>query len=151
MSNREFDKWQTKNVYLPQGDSIVCYFFQPQDGRNVTLFNENHNVFRLDAKGKVIWQVQRDDSIHSPDWWSRLDERARERGMDGAREPFTYFVLKYADGSTNIDPTTGDPPAVAIWQPGCTILLQGSAYQEYVLDPETGIALNVTEGRPRPW
>ena len=99
----------------------------------------------------MIWQVRRDDSIRPTDWWPILHEHARERGEEGAREPFMYFVLKYPDGRTNINPQTGSPPDVAEWTPDCTIWLLGSAYQKYVLDPETGIALNITEGNPRPW
>ena len=37
------------------------------------------------------------------------------------------------------------------WRPGCTIWLSGSAYQQYILDPETGIAKNVTDWPVRPW
>ena len=35
--------------------------------------------------------------------------------------------------------------------PGFSIWLSGSAYQQYILDPQTGIAKNVTDWPVRPW
>jgi len=146
-----FIGWHKKTLFMPNDESIVCFFFQPKPAGEPSLYDENHNVFRLNAKGEVIWQVRRDDSNHPSNWWDILHAHARARGEDGARWPFTYFELKYPDGSTNNSPQTGSPPNEAVWTPDCTIWLTGSAYQEYILDPETGIAKNVTEGRPRPW
>lgn len=151
MSILDFKGWRWRALSINNSDTIICFYFQPQDRSEVSLHDENHNVFRLDKHHKVIWQVKRDDTVRGPGWWDRLHQHARERGLDGAREPFMYFVLKYPDGSTNIDPKTGNPPDVATWTPDCTIWLQGSAYQQYILDPETGIARNATEGLVRPW
>jgi hypothetical protein len=141
---------QWKILRLPENE-IIFLADGYEDGDFLDNYNENHNVFRQNAKGEIVWQVRRDDSNHPPDWWNNLDRHAREDGLDGARCPFTYITLKYPDGSSNISPQTGDPPDEATWTPGCTILLEGSAYQQYILDPETGIAKNVTVGRPRPW
>lgn len=151
MSIQDFNGWRMKALSMKNGDQIVCFYFQPQNLREVSLHDVNHNIFRLNKQNKVIWQVQRNDTIRGPGWWDRLHQHAREKGWDGAHEPFMYFVLKYPDGSTNINSKTGDPPDVATWTPDCTIWLQGSAYQQYILDPETGIARNVTEGLVRPW
>lgn len=111
----------------------------------------NHNVFMINHSGEFVWQVRRDDSVRGEGWWDVLHAHAREIGEDGARRPFTYFVINYPDGGNNINPDTGSPPDHAIWTPGATIWLMGSAYQKYILDPETGIATNVTQGNPRPW
>lgn len=151
MSIQDFKGWRSRTLNINNGDSIICFFFQPKNCGEVSLYDENHNIFRLDKRNKLVWQVKRDDTVRGPGWWDSLHQHARERGQDGAREPFMYFVLKYPDGSSNIDPKTGDPPDVATWTPDCTIWLQGSAYQQYILDPETGIARNMTEGLVRPW
>ncbi|WP_332742327.1 hypothetical protein [Hydrogenophaga sp.] len=37
------------------------------------------------------------------------------------------------------------------WTPGCTLHLDGSAYQHYLLDSDTGIATNVTKWPVRQW
>jgi len=150
MTFGNFQGWYSKQLKMPDGGRIVCYYYQNNCGM-VSLHDENHNVFRLDAQGQVMWQVQRDDSNHPPDWWEGLHRHAREAGYDGAREPFTYVLLKYDDGTNNVSPQTGDPPNVATWTPDCTIWLQGSAYQQYILDPETGIARNITDWPVRPW
>jgi len=151
MNAMKFRGWPTKRLLLPSGDKIVCTVSWDGTEPPENIYDSNHNVFRLNAQGEVVWQVRRDDSIHPPDWWDNLHAHEKARGYDGARYPFTYITLKYQDGSTNISPQTGSPPDEAIWTPDCTIWLTGSAYQEYILDPETGIAKNVTEGRPRPW
>lgn len=134
---------------LPDGDHIVLVTGHKYGDIN-TLHDVNHNCYRLNSQGEIIWQVQRDDSNHAPDWWDILHRHARERGEDGAREPFTEFMLEYPDGSNNKN-SLEILPDTAYWTPSCIIWLRGSAYQKYTLNPETGIAKNVTEGRPRPW
>lgn len=151
MINPNFKDWLQRSIFLDDGKKIVCFYFQCEIAGGVSLFDENHNVFCVDSGGRVIWQVCRDDSVRGDGWWDVLHAHAREVGEDGARRPFTYFVIKYPDGSNNINPDTGSPPDHAIWTPGATIWLMGSAYQKYILDPETGIATNVTQGNPRPW
>ena len=134
---------------LPNGGQIVLVTGHKY-GDIKTLHDVNHNCYRLNAQGEIIWQVQRDDSNHAPDWWDILHRHARERGEDGAREPFMEFMLEYPDGSNNKN-SLEILPDIACWTPGCIIWLRGSAYQQYILNPETGIAKNVTESRPRPW
>lgn len=95
--------------------------------------------------------MQRDDSNHPADWWDVLHRYAREEGKDGAREPFMYMWVKHADGSVEKNPDDGMPPDVQTRQEGDTITLAGSLYQTYVLDPETGIAKNITDWPVRPW
>lgn len=151
MSNRSFEGWRSRSIHLLEGDSIVCYFFRPTWAGDVSLYDENHNVFRLNAQGEVVWQVRRDDSNHPSDWWDNLHRNAREKGFDGAREPFVYLQVTYADASTSWNKKTNQWLDICEWQPGCTIWLQGSAYQQYILDPETGIAKNVTDWPVRPW
>jgi hypothetical protein len=119
-------------------------------GDSLSLYDINLNVFRLDKSGKIIWQVQRDDGNHPSDRWEVMHAQARERGEDGAREPFMEFMLEYPDGSNNKNELE-ILPDIAQWVPGSVIWLRGSAYQKYILEPESGIAKNVPEGRPRPW
>lgn len=146
-----FKGWPIKQVRLPSGDRIILTFCWDGTEPYESLYDANHNVYRLNAAGDIIWQVQRDDSNQPPDWWEVLHRYARAEGHDGAREPFTYIQVAYADGSTSWDQQANQWLNICEWQPDCTIWLAGSAYQQYILDPETGIAKNVTEGRPRPW
>lgn len=147
----KFLGWPTRQIVLPNGDRLICLYCKDGTEPELSLHDINHNIFRLNAAGEVVWQVRRDDSNHPADWWDNLHAHARERGEDGAREPFMYMWLTYPDGTYNKDPKTGMPPDIQTWVPGSKITLDGSAYQTYILDPETGIARNVTEGRPRPW
>lgn len=140
-----------KRLMLPNQDRIILLYYWDATDADLSLHDVNHNIFRLNPQGEMVWQVRRDDSIRPPDWWDILHRQARERGEDGAREPFVYLTLKYPDGTDNVNPRNGSPPDEAVWTPGCTIELSGSFYQQYTLDPDTGVALNVTVGRPRPW
>jgi hypothetical protein len=148
-----FKDWRKKTLFMPNDEKIVCFFFKPDFADMVSPYDENHNLFRLNAQNKVIWQVHRDDSNYPSDWWDTLDRIAREEGRDAARHPLWYITLEYPDGSTNTSPKTGDPPDEAIWTPDCTILVKGIDLPvKYILDPETGIAKNLPRGRPqRPW
>lgn len=139
-----------KRLMLPNQDRIILLYYWDAADADLSLHDVNHNIFRLNPEGEVVWQVRRDDAGKFINWES-LHQHARERGEDGAREPFMEFILNYPDGSDNINPHNGNPPDEAVWTPACTIELRGSAYQQYTLDPETGVALNVTVGRPRPW
>jgi hypothetical protein len=136
-------------IDLPDGDQIVLVTGH-RFGDVETLHDVNHNCYRHDKQGGIIWQVQRDDSNYPADWWDGLHRHAREQGSDGAREPFMEFMLEYADGTNNKN-ALEILPDIARWVPRCKIWLRGSAYQQYVLDPETGIAKNVTDWPVRPW
>ena len=98
MSSVPFESWKSRSIHLLDGDCIFCYFFQPTGAADVSLHNENHNVYRLNPAGEIIWQVRRDDSNHPADWWDILHRHAREKGLDGAREPFMYIQIEYPDG-----------------------------------------------------
>lgn len=138
---------------MPDGERIVCTFALDGSEPNESLFEANHNVFRLTPTGEVIWQVRRDDSNRPPDWWEQLHRLAREQGQDGAREPFMYIQLEKPDGTRITSDRNGDGTNIEMWSPGSVIWLVGSAYQEYILDPDTGIAKNVTPVplHERPW
>lgn len=140
-------------LVLPCGDRIILTFRWDGTEPGQSIDESNHNVFRLKAGGEVVWQVRRDDSNRPPDWWDTLHRLAREQGLDGAREPFMYIQLEYPDGKRVTSDRNGDGTSVETWSPGCIIWLVGSAYQEYILDPETGIAKNVTpvHVHERPW
>jgi hypothetical protein len=149
MKPTDFSGWRDRKLSLPNSDTIVCFFYR-NEATMVSLYNENHNVFRLTPKGEVVWQVQRDDSIMPPDWWETMHRIAREQGLDGKRKPFTYLVLEYPDGSRITSDEQGVGCNFALWEPGCIIHLYGSG-NDYVLDPETGVAKNVETGPGRPW
>ena len=146
-----FRGWPIKSLRLPSGDRIICTFCWDGSEPERSLYEANHNVFRLNSAGEVVWQVRRDDSNHPPDWWDILHHYARQEGLDGAREPFMEIQVEYDDGTTSWDNETFQWKNPCDWQPGCKIWLAGSAYQQYILDPETGIAKNVTKWPVRPW
>lgn len=152
---RRFNGWPVRQLLLPCGDTIVCTFAKDGLEPPETLFEANHNVYRLTADGEVVWQVRRVDNNRPADWWEQLHKLARANGYDGERMPFTYIKLEYPDGRRINSDERGDGKDVALWEPGCKILIHdisGTGPQLYELDPETGIANNVTPKNPgRPW
>ena len=63
-----FNGWPIKQLLLRGGDRIVLTFCWDGTEPNRSIFEANHNIYRLDSQGNIIWQVQRDDSNHPPDW-----------------------------------------------------------------------------------
>jgi len=79
-----------------------------------------------------------------------MHRRAREQGFDGKRKPFMYIALEYPDGLRKNSDEYGDGQNIELWEPNCIIRLYGSG-NNYILNPETGIATNVETGPGRPW
>ena len=150
MSIGDFDGYRHRRLILPSGDSIRCFFYQPEGCKDVSLHDANHNVYRLNPSGEVIWQVRRDDEIMPDGWWETRHRLAREQGHDGKRVPFMYIVLEYPDGNRKTSDGQGDGCDITEWTPGCLIHLYGSG-NDYILDPETGIAKNIETAPGRPW
>ena len=148
LNNKQIQVW--KKILLPGGE-VIALANTYADGSYLSLHDINHNIFRLNARGEVVWQVRRDDSNHPPDWWDNLNKHARERGLDGAREPFMYMTVEHADGYVDRNTDNRMPKDIQTWVPNSKIVLEGSAYQVYELDPDTGIATNVTKWPVRPW
>jgi len=138
-----------KTLLLPGGDRIVLAG-KYLDGDLLSLHDANHNVYRLNPAGEVVWQVRRDDSIRPPDWWEALHRLAQMQGLDGKRKPFMYIALEYPDGHRQASDEYGDGENILQWERGCIIRLFGSE-NSYTLDTETGIATNVEIGPGRPW
>jgi hypothetical protein len=140
-----------KTIYLPCGGQ-VCLLSNPLDA---SIFVTNHNLYRLDKNGDVIWQVQRNDK---PGWAWFTQRRKEVESLNIPDEagigdcPFMSIWLQYADGSTNL--TFGASPKTASWNQGCRVFCfsTGSVTVKYELDIDTGIATTVLEQmQGRPW
>ncbi|GAA4340140.1 hypothetical protein GCM10023165_19900 [Variovorax defluvii] len=148
MSVEDFEGWRYCTVLLPEEERLVCYFFRNGESQ-VSCYDENHNVFRLDRDGNVIWQVQRDEQGKLN--WEAMDEHARVRGEDGAREPFTKLLVVQPDGTRRRNPKDGSALDVDEWVPGCKVFSDSADGQIYEIDIEAGVARNVTPHRQRRW
>lgn len=100
----------------------------------------NHNVFRLNAKNEVVWQVRRVENPGTPSWPEKhaMAREWKSQGLiDGAftdqgyLDPFT---------SMNLDERSAiDPEPQGVWRAGCVVYLL-TRWWSYVLDPVTGVA-----------
>jgi hypothetical protein len=100
----------------------------------------SHNVFRLNARNEVIWQVRRVENITRMPW-DQLHVRAKAKYSEGSPDG-AYTAMGYLDPFTsmNLDERNAiDPEPKGVWRSGCVIYLL-THWWSYVLDPETGVA-----------
>ena len=143
--------WPVRQLLLPSGDKIICLFCQDGGEPDLSIYDGNHNVFRLDKNNKIVWQITRIDnpSIN----WELKHQCAREEGQPGCIEPFIRFYVTYSDGMSKTDLQTGIAPDVIDWQPGCKVEMSnlGIGTRWYALDIDTGVAVDITPTGQRPW
>jgi hypothetical protein len=141
MSKETSRVFSWKSLLMPNNERVVIAFGY-QEGETLSLYDSNHNIFRLDGEGKVIWQVRRDDrgKLNLEEW----NQRASRGEVEEWREPFMGFALIHPDGRVeSADSMT--------WKPGCVVKVSSINGQDYELDVDTGIIVNVTPHRQRPW
>jgi hypothetical protein len=107
-------------VRLPAGQSLVLGYFL-----DASIELNNHNIFRLDKDGNVVWQVQRDEQGKLN--WDALNAYAQEAGEDGARWPFEHFLVVQPDGTRKRGSQDGRPLKVDHWVPGCKVRMNQRA------------------------
>ena len=137
MNNKieKFLGWPFYQVNLPDEERIICLYCKDGTEPDLLLYDSNHNIFRLDKTGKIIWQVQRDEQGKVN--WEAAHEIERARGKDGERRPF---------GELHVMTDQGESTHSKTWLPG--LVLRALSNGIYEVDIETGIAKNVT---PTPW
>jgi hypothetical protein len=132
-----------RGIYLPDGGQICCV----SSGKEQSIFENNHSVYRLDKNGEVIWQIKRNEGEWVLYEKSRKKNEARNAPDEFGRwqsSPFMELWLQYADGSTNANPMPCDHtfPHFAIWVEGAKIMAGTLDSHNYEIDIETGIAKN---------
>lgn len=138
---------QVKIILPDQGHIGITH--RDAEWQSLSVDEQNHNIFRLDAQGQVMWQIQRDE-LGKRDW-AQMKKYDEEHGFPPRREPFIQLSLAYPDGSNNHKKQDGSPPAVATWTEGCRVIASALDGWAYELDIETGIARNITPVPHRPW
>lgn len=140
-------------IVLPNNDLIILAS-EYKTGEVLSLYDISHNIFRLDAYGNVIWQVQRDEQ-HQTEWWAmahRKAARGNEEMQRKIRDPFARLSATYFKrGIYNEFEPTPSQHESAILKPDFILLAWVYGRGVYELDIETGIAKNVTQLGGRDW
>ena len=147
-----------KSILLPEDNKIILAS-EYENGDALSLHDINHNIFRLDASGNVVWQVQRDDRGRI-NWDYIMGEVAKgEKGnpetIRHARKPFTslspFFIRhgKYQDSGDNPPPLLECDKSL-VWSADF-VLIAGAGGECYELDVESGQATNISTWRGREW
>lgn len=122
-------------ILLMNGDRVVTAWPNVPGGTFrddwPDLHTANHNVFRLDAAGNVVWQVTREEGPHV-DWAARhAHAKAEDPAAEGYFDPFWSLGLDER-GALSTEPA-------GIFRPGCKVYLT-TRWWSYELDVETGVA-----------
>jgi|CXWL01.1.fsa_nt_gi hypothetical protein len=145
---RKFDE-----VKLPDGGRVILLYRWDENDPDLPLHDSNHNIFRLDKDGKVVWQVVRDEQGKVN--WESCFSLAREKGKEHyARRPFMAlskegFIRPGKFDSNN--PTNMDEADISAEYKKGFVLRAVSESMDYEVDVETGIAKNTTPRNWRKW
>ena len=134
----------TQYIEMPDGGKIIVADWGAQPGwsKETPCHFWNNSIFRLHKGGHVMWQVSRDEGAH-PGWATAREKAEAENSDDPwTRSPFMTLILRFADGTRNVDPLTGGGPPTACWIEGSAVLCGTLDGQLYEVDVDTGIALN---------
>ncbi|KGK42908.1 hypothetical protein LH51_03660 [Nitrincola sp. A-D6] len=134
---QEYVGWPIRRLILPNEEQVICLYCKTGNEPELNLYDANHNVFRLDKDGNVVWQITRiDDPVVN---WKYLHQLAREEGRRGWIDPFTQFRVYREDGSVIIErhPPTEKPD----WR----------GYYRYFGVDEYGKLRNLVTKKPPPY
>lgn len=134
MSNERYLGLPFQAIQLPDGQRIIRLENIYGSGDVwPSLYLANHNVFRLDAAGNVVWQVRRVELPQRASW-EVLHRMARERdpSVEGFYDQFWDMHLD--------EHLAQDPELRGIYRPGCKISLRTERLW-FDLDVETGVAV----------
>ena len=142
-----------RSILMPDRGRICLASHRGVKYRDLSLYERNHSLFRLDANGNVLWQVRRDEGgVFDV---AVIQASAKELGITGGHlsgwEPFMTLDVVHADGPGNLSKTSCTGPEANVWVPGCTVRSSSLGGYGYVIDIDTGIATNVTSGARRAW
>ena len=110
-----------------------------QDWPNIEL--ANHNVFRLNGRNGVVWQVRRVELPGAAPWPQR-HLMARQRHRDGVIDrAYTAqgFLDPFAPMALDESTALAEAPS-GVWRAGCRLQLF-TRWWRYELDPRTGLAI----------
>ena len=127
-------------VNLLGGDRVVRLLRWDETDPVLPIELANHNVFRLNAKNEVVWQVRREELPETTPW-EIMHERARQWHAKGNPDG-AYTAMGYLDPFTSMgmdERLATETEPNGIWRPGCVVYLL-TRWWSYVLDPQTGIA-----------
>lgn len=151
----EYMGWPVRKLLLPEEQQIICTYCKTGKEPDRSVYDGNHNVYRLDKNGNVIWQITRVDYPFVN--WESKHRHAQEEGLPGCIEPFIRFYVYRPDGTLVVEDLGPEyaalPPDVVEWQPGYTVKLAnlGFGTQWFSLDVETGVANEITPIGLKAW
>lgn len=133
----KFKVWSS--LRLPDGSQICIAKPVSADPDKETLFQHNHSVYRVDALGNEMWQINRDDLSEDVRALHRLVLRTSpDPAYDHDNSFFVSIYLEYVDGSNSVDPETTVWKRFADWAPGAVVKGHTFDSKIYEINIETG-------------
>jgi hypothetical protein len=134
---------------MPDAGRIVCTYCVDGKEPELSTHDLNHNIFRLDKKGDVMWQIRRAEGGRLN--LAAMKLTARTHCETTGIEPFMNLLVIRADGSRSASDPDGAPSKLDQWESGCRIHSNSLSGIDYDIDVDTGIARNLGPSRHRPW
>ncbi len=130
-------------IRMPDGGRIVCLYRWNDDDPDLPLQTENHNIFRLDSKNKIIWQLTRVEDGYVN--WESRNRHAKEDdpNCEGYLDPFLSMGTQFFEQHPLPDKGPFHPKFEILlfgeYKPG-RLLGASTNRWGYDIDPETGVA-----------
>lgn len=130
-------------VVMPNGDRIIVLYRWDDSDPDLPLQVENHNVFRIDCNGNIIWQVRRDEEEFVS--WAMRNQQAKtdDPTSEGYRDPFRNLSENFFERTPMPDKGVFHEKFKTVYfnqyAPG-RLLSISTRWWGYDLDPQTGVA-----------
>lgn len=119
-----------KSILLTNSERIILAS-EYETGDALSLYDLNHNIFRLDKDGNVVWQVKREEKHKDHDKFLTKNLR-----------PFGELWLEDAKGKRFRSQG---------YVSGCKLIALADGSKSYEVNIETGVAIDITEYPTREW
>lgn len=143
LADERFMGRRFQKVQMPDGGKIIMLYRWDDADAELPLHTTNHNVFRLDPDGKIVWQVQRSERKFVN--WESRNQHAKEDDpeCEGYSDPFFNMGDRFFTRKKLPERGPFHPKFEKVYSdtyiPG-NLLWLSTSWWAYDLDPETGIA-----------
>lgn len=143
-NGERFRGWLFYSVPMPDEGRVITLYKWDSDDPALSLYDMNHNVFRLGKNNEIIWQVHRDERGCVN--WESCNKHAKLENpeSEGCKDPFYGMSDKFFEERPQLNKKILAPDVEQVWfdtyAPGRLLYLETGWYG-YHLDPETGIAV----------
>lgn len=130
-------------IKMPDGGRIIRLYRWDESEFDLPRDIANHNIFRLDSHGRIVWRIKRDDGRFLN--WDAADQIAKrdDPNSEGFIDPFISIGDRFFERHPLLNRGFYHPKfEIVIFDTYAPGRLLGAAtnWLGYDIDPETGVA-----------